>query len=89
MMSSSTMHIAQHPSGTTIVRQQSMSATGLPGQGVAQQQTMMQQHALPNGIQVSIFLLRIVNYKGLPCPILTAAVRNHSFFLNFRHMLTY
>ncbi|XP_035825717.1 uncharacterized protein LOC101860495 [Aplysia californica] len=58
MMSSSSMHFAQHPGGgATILRQQSLSAAaGLNGAGVAAQATVVQQHALANGLQATSLL---------------------------------
>lgn len=53
VMTSSSVHIAQHPGGATIMQHQSMS-TGLSG-GMAHA-TVMQQQAMPNGVQATAVL---------------------------------
>ncbi|BFZ24911.1 hypothetical protein BsWGS_27950 [Bradybaena similaris] len=61
MMTSSSVHIAQHPGGATIMQHQSMSA-GLSG--AMSQATMMQQQAMANGVQATSVLQRTLTNGG-------------------------
>ncbi|CAG5127671.1 unnamed protein product [Candidula unifasciata] len=61
MMTSSSVHIAQHPGGATIMQHQSMS-TGLAG--AMSQATVMQQQAMANGVQSTSLLQRTLTNGG-------------------------